>query len=100
MVEVKLDKAENGLAIRKAFAVKRKEKSLPPSLDSIFITNCVNLAARFRIDILKAIARRITNNEDLAYESGFISRPMMHIKKAGAPFSARPLQSFICSLKA
>jgi hypothetical protein len=80
--------------MRKAFAVKRKDKSLPPNLDSIFITNCVNLAARVRIDILKAIARRISNSLDLAYASGFISRPMMYIKKPGAPFSARPLKSF------
>jgi hypothetical protein len=54
----------------------------------------VNLATRVRIDILKAIARRITNSDDQAYVSGFISRPMMHIKKAGAPVNTRPLQSF------
>jgi len=94
MVEIKLDKPENALAIRKAFAIKRKEKSLPTNLDTIFITNCVNLATRVRIDILKAIARRITNKDDQAYVSGFISRPMMHIKKAGAPTTSRPLQSF------
>ena len=94
MVEVKLDKVENAMAIRKAFAIKRKEKSLPSNLETIFITNCVNLATRVRIDILKAIARRITNSDDQAYVSGFISRPMMHIKKAGAPVNTRPLQSF------
>ncbi len=54
----------------------------------------MNLATRVRIDILKAIARRITNSEDQAYVSGFISRPMMHIKKSVAPVNTRPLQSF------
>jgi hypothetical protein len=94
MVEIKLDKAEHALAIRKAFALKRKNKSLSPELESLFVTNCVNLATRVRIDILKAIARRITNDKDIAYVSGFISRPMMHIKKAGAPANIRPLKSF------
>jgi hypothetical protein len=94
MIEVKLDKPEHALAIRKAFAVKRKSKVLPPDLESLFITNCVSLATRVRIDILKAIAKKVTNDKDLAYVSGFISRPMMHIKKVGAPQNVRPLKSF------
>jgi len=94
MIEVKLDKPEHALAIRKAFALKRKSKSLPSDLESLFITNCVNLATRVRIDILKAIARKVSNDKDLAYVSGFISRPMMHIKKAGSAQNVRPLKSF------
>ena len=94
MIEVKLDKPENALAIRKAFAIKRKEKSLPAEFETIFITNCVNLATRVRIDVLKALARKITNATETAYLSGFISRPMMHIKKAGASVVTRPLRSF------
>ena len=94
MIEVKLDKPEHSLAVRKAFAQKRKTKSLPADLGSLFVTNCVNLATRVRIDILKAIARRILNDQDLAYVSGFISRPMMHIKKVGSAQNVRPLKSF------
>jgi hypothetical protein len=94
MVEIKLDKPENALAIRKAFAIKRKEKSLPAELESIFITNCVNLATRVRIEVLKALARKISTAEEIAYVSGFISRPMMHIKKAGSTGNSRPLRSF------
>ncbi len=94
MIEIKLDKPKHSLAIRKAFAQKRKSKSLPADLESLFVTNCVNLATRVRIDILKAIARRISNDQDLAYVSGFISRPMMHIKKVGLPQNVRPLKSF------
>ena len=94
MVEVKLDRPENAMAIRKAFAIKRKEKTLPDGLDSLFVTNCVSLSTRVRIDILKAIARKLTNDKELAYVSGFISRPMMHIKKAGSNVPAKPLKSF------
>ncbi len=85
---------EHSLAVRKAFAQKRKTKSLLADLESLFVTNCVNLATRVRIDILKAIARRISNDQDLAYFSGFISRPMMHIKKVGSAQNVRPLKSF------
>jgi hypothetical protein len=94
MIEVKLDKAEHALAIRKAFAQKRKNKSLSSDLESLFVTNCVNLATRVRIDVLKSIARRITNDKDNAYVLGFISRPMMHVKKVGTPANVRPLKSY------
>jgi hypothetical protein len=94
MVEIKLDSVANALAIRRAFAVKRKNKQLPADLESLFVTNCVNLATRVRIDVLRAIAKRITNDKDIAYVSGFISRPMMHIKSAGNPTSGKPLKSF------
>jgi hypothetical protein len=82
------------MAVRKAFAQKRKSKSLSSDLESLFVTNCVNLATRVRIDILKSITRKVSNDKDLAYVSGFISRPMMHIKKAGAPANIKPLKSF------
>jgi hypothetical protein len=37
----------------------------------------------------------VTNKDDLAYVAGFTSKPMMHIRKAGAPTpSTRPLRSF------
>ena len=94
MVEVKLDKVEHAMAVRKSFALKRKNKSLTTDLEALFVTNCVNLATRVRIDVLKAIARKISNDKDLAYVSGFISRPMMHIKKAGTPANVKPLKSF------
>ena len=94
MIEVKIDSVSNAVAIRRAFAAKRKDKSLSAELETLFVTNCVNLATRVRIDVLKSLARKVTNGKDLAYVSGFISRPMMHIKMAGAPASTRPLKSF------
>jgi hypothetical protein len=94
MLEVKLDRQEFAIEIRKAFAEKRKRKELPDDLSKLFIANCVNLATRVRIDIMKAVARKISDKDELAYVLGFISRPMMHIRKAGAPTNQRPLKSF------
>jgi hypothetical protein len=91
MIKVKIDSLSNAVAIRRAFAAKRKDKSLSPELETLLVTNCVNLATRVRIDVLKALARKVTDGKDLAYVSGFISRPMMHIKMAGAPANTRPL---------
>jgi hypothetical protein len=94
MMEVKLDSVENAGAIRKAFADKRSKKELPESWSNLFITNSVNLATRVRIDLMKSIARKITNKSELAYVSGFISRPMLHIKAAPVVANSRPLRSF------
>jgi hypothetical protein len=95
MIEVKLDKAEYAVAIWKTFAETRKKKELSAELDSLFLTNCVNLATQIRVDIMKSIARKLTNDKDLAYVAGFTSRPMMHIRMAGAPAAnTRPLKSF------
>jgi hypothetical protein len=64
-------------------------------LDTLFISNSVRLATRVRADVMKVIARKVSNKDDLAYVAGFTSRPMMHIRKAGAPSpSLRPLKSF------
>ena len=95
MIEVKMDKPEHAIAMRKAFAERRKRKDLGAELESLFLTNCVNLATRIRVDILKAIARRLTNDKELAYVAGFTSRPMMHIRNAGPPTAnTRPIRSF------
>jgi hypothetical protein len=94
MIEVKIDKVEHAIEIRKAFAERRKKKDLPEDLNDLFISNSVNLATRIRVDILKAIAKKITNDKELAYVAGFVSRPMMHIRKAGPPTKDRPLKSY------
>jgi hypothetical protein len=89
MIEIKMDKPEQALALRKAYAEKKKNKSLGSDLELLFISNCV------RIDIMKAVAKKLTNNVDLAYVAGFTSCPMLHIRKAGPPSAgAKPLKSF------
>jgi len=80
MVEVKIDKVEYATEIRKAFAEKRKKEKMTGCLEKIFIANSINVGTRVRIEILKAIAKKITNEQDQAYVVSFISRPVMHIK--------------------
>jgi hypothetical protein len=80
MVEVKLDKVEHAVEIRKAFAEKRKKDKMTGCLEKIFMANSINVGTRVRIEILKAIAKKITNDNEQAYVVSFISRPVMHIK--------------------
>ena len=84
MVEARLDKVEFALAIRKAFAEKSKSKLLTGDYEKLFITNSVNLATRVRIDILKSIAQKVNSDHVRAYVVGFISRPVMHVRKVSA----------------
>ena len=88
LVEVKLDSAENATLVRKAFAEKKKSGA---DLGRLFIANSVNLATRVRVDILKALARKVSDLNLIAYAVPFVSRPVMQIrsKEAGATTGAR-----------
>jgi hypothetical protein len=77
MVEVKLDSIKGAADIRKAFAEKKKDKA---DLGRIFIANSVSLATRVRVDILKAISRKLTNKDSSAHAVPLISRPVMHVR--------------------
>ncbi len=95
MVEAKLDKPEFAIAIRKAFADKKKKNLLRPELSQLFLSNSVNLATRVRIDILKALSKKVAGKDEIAYVAGFTSKPMLHIRRSGAPLSTtKPLRSF------
>ena len=80
MVEVKLDKIEHAVSIRKAFADKRKKGEMSGCIEKVFLSNSINVGTRVRIEILKAIAKRISNDKDFAFVASFISRPVLHIK--------------------
>jgi hypothetical protein len=60
----------------------------------LFVTNSVNLATRVRIDILKAIAKKVTNDEVQAYVVGFISRPIIHLRKKTDRRDTKPHKSY------
>jgi hypothetical protein len=77
LVEVKIDSATNALALRKAFADKRKNGD---DLGRIFISNSVNLATRVRVDILKVLARKISDQEVVANAVPFVSRPVLQVR--------------------
>jgi hypothetical protein len=81
MVEVRLDSVENAAAVRKAFAEKSRSRLLTGDFEKLFITNSVNLATRVRIDVMKAIAKNVSSTNVKAYVVGFISRPILHVKK-------------------
>jgi hypothetical protein len=94
MLEVKLDSTEFAVEIRKAFAEKRKkDRKLSGCLERVFLSNSINIGTRVRIEILKAIAKRISNTQDLAYVASFISRPVIHIKPRTSR-NERPTKSY------
>ena len=92
MVEVKMSSVEQAVQLRRAYAEKRKAGDLTGEYEKLFMANCVNLATRVRVDILKALAQKMTNDKDIAYVVGFISRPMFHIKPRGS--DQRPSRSY------
>jgi hypothetical protein len=77
LVEVKMDSILTANQIRKAFAEKKKSGS---DMGRIFIANSVNLATRVRVDILKALARKVTDQHLVAYAIPFVSRPVMQVR--------------------
>jgi hypothetical protein len=79
MVEVKLASTEVASAIRKAFAEKRKEND-GKALGKLYVANSVSLSTRVRIDILKVIAKKVTNSNESAHVASYSSRPILHVK--------------------
>jgi hypothetical protein len=77
MAEVRLDSIASAVAIRKAFADKKKAGE---DFGRLFLANCVGLATRVRVDIMKALAKRCMVNSDTAFVVAFTSRPMLHIR--------------------
>jgi hypothetical protein len=80
-VEVKLDKVEYAVAIRKAFADKKKKGKMTGCLERVFLSNSINVGTRVRIEILKSIAKKISNDKEFAFVASFISRPVLHIRQ-------------------
>ena len=93
-LEVKLDCLRSAVDIRKAFVQKMRSKELAEEYEQIFITNCVTKSTRVRIDILKAIAKKLTNDKEAAFVSSFISRPVLQIKKIIQGEQTFPYKSF------
>ena len=77
LVEVKLDSRELAVKIRKDFSNKKKSEK---DCGKIFIANSVTLATRVRIDILKAMAKKNSNEKEIMLVSAFVSRPVIHVR--------------------
>jgi hypothetical protein len=82
MVEVRLNSAEVAGAVHKAFAEKRKEGD-GKTLGRLFMSNSVTLSTRVRVDIMKAISKKITGAKESAYVASYSSRPILHVRSTG-----------------
>jgi hypothetical protein len=78
MVEVKMDSVEVAATMRKAFADKRKEGGT--SLGRLYVANSVTLSTRVRIEVMKAMAKKLTSKTESAHVAAFSSRPILHVK--------------------
>jgi len=79
MVEVKLNSVEMATTLRKAFAEKRKEGD-GRSLGRLYVANSVSLSTRVRIDVMKALAKKLTAGNESAHVASYSSRPILHVK--------------------
>ncbi len=77
VVEVKMDSRELAMKIRKGYGEKKKAGQ---DFGRIFIANSVTLATRVRVNILKAMAKRNTNEKEWFSVSAFVSRPVLIIR--------------------
>jgi hypothetical protein len=80
-IEFRLESVEKARDIRKTFAMDRSSKKLDPELEGYQVMTMITLATRIRMDIMKAIAKRIESATESAYVPNFLSRPILHIKK-------------------
>ena len=85
-VEMRLDSVNGAFAFRKSAAALAKAQN--PEFVKLFFSNSITQATRVRIEIMKAIAKRLTTTTEEAYVQGFISRPLLRY------LSRNPAESF------
>jgi hypothetical protein len=76
VVEVKFQSTSCASSFRKICASLAKAKH--PDFESLFFSNSVTQATRVRIEILRAIAKKLSTETETAYVQGFTSRPIMY----------------------
>jgi hypothetical protein len=76
VVEAKFDSIASASKFRRAAAALAKAKD--ERFESLFFSNSVTQATRVRIEIMRAIAKKLTTESESAYVQGFISKPVMH----------------------
>jgi hypothetical protein len=80
MAEVRMESKEVAHGIRRKFAEKKRAGE---DFGKIFIANSVSLGTRIRIDILKAIAKKCTDEKLDFHVAAFSSRPVLQIREKG-----------------
>jgi hypothetical protein len=93
MAEVKCESVEVATKIRKSFAEKRKVD--PKVFGRLYIANSVSLSTRVRVDIMKAVAKKLTNKVVGAHVAAYSSRPILHVKDVGKPESTSRAYTFV-----
>jgi hypothetical protein len=74
-VEVVFDSVSNAFAFRKAASTLAKAHD--PDFTKLYFSNSVTQATRVRIEIMKAIAKKLTTETESAFVQSFISRPIL-----------------------
>jgi hypothetical protein len=77
LADVRMSSKEIVLRLRRTFAQKKKSGH---DFGRTYISNCVTLATRVRIEILKAMAKKFCSDREEIFEIGYASRPVLHIK--------------------
>jgi hypothetical protein len=78
MAEVRFETKEIASALRRKFVEMRKAGH---DFGRVYMANCVTLATRVRVDILKSIVKQFTGKDDLEmYVAAYTSRPVLKIK--------------------
>lgn len=94
MVEAKFMSAAAAIEIRKIFAEKRKEED-GKRFGRLYLANSVSLSTRVRVDIMKAIAKKISNKSMASHVAAYSSRPVLHVREIGKPESSNRAYTFI-----
>lgn len=78
LIEARLDSFSGAGHLRREGV--RLAKADHSEFSSLFFSNSVTQATRVRIDIMKAIAKKLTAGSDVAYVQGFLSRPVLQYR--------------------
>jgi hypothetical protein len=78
LAEVRMKSREQAVRIRKTFAQKKKSGK---DYGKIYLSNCVTLATRVRIEILRAMAKKFDSDREKMFVMGYYSRPVLHVKR-------------------
>ncbi len=60
-----------------------KRKRLDTIFGKIYVANCVTLATQVRIEIMRAMSKKYTNDKEDLFVMGYASRPILHVKPKG-----------------
>jgi hypothetical protein len=78
LVEVRFDTAAGANQFRREGAQLTKAEHA--EFQTLFFSNAVTQATRVRIEVLKALAKKLTTDTEVAYVQGFISRPVLQYR--------------------